>query len=455
MGSKTYNERYKLTWMPDGKRWRKKYRGKMFYFPVGEGEGKMASYNRCLREWKTTLTRLNTVELSDEDREKLSSIRLVEHGYQYGENGDTYEKIIVDIPPVGLPSNGDACAAYVVKLFDDAAGTLIDTKDAPRITVAQEVESQVKRKKEEADAGKLAFKTATRYGEKLEHFKRWIGGNTSLAEISARVLLDYHSLLLDEVKRKKRTAGGARTQFQAVRHLLNTACLLGAIDHLPKILTVPNKHLSFGEVDDTADLKRERNWANDLGTFKKILAASEGRLRLCLLLMMNCGYQQTDIAELGQSEVDWKAGRIKRKRSKGRKQKNVPEVDYLLWRETFDLLKEHKAPADAEPNAKGDPRAIVNQNGTALVNSRTDTDAVETAYERLLTRLTITGDERKPLAAIRKTSSTLIRQSKYADLRFYFLGHAPATIADRNYTVPSKEQFDECIQWLGEQYGVE
>ncbi len=323
------------------------------------------------------------------------------------------------------------------------------------ITVGEEIGSQVSRKKAEADAEKLAYKTATRYGDKLSHFRTWIGGDTPLMDVSARTLLDYHSLLLDEVKGRKRTAGGAKTQFQAVRHLLNTACLLGAIDHLPKILTVPNKLLSFGTADDTAtDLRRERNWVDNLDAFKMIYAASSGRLRLCLLLMMNCGYQQTDVSELGQGEVNWKQGRIRRKRSKGRKQRNVPEVDYLLWQETLDLLRKHKAPADAEPNAKGDPRAIVNENGTALVNPRTDTDAIELAYERLLTRLKITGTARKPLAAIRKTSSTLIRQSKYADFRFYFLGHAPDTVADRNYTIPSTEQFDDCIRWLGEQFGV-
>ncbi len=456
----TYNARYKLTWMSGGRRWRKKYRGKMFYFPIREGETKTASYNRCLREWNATLDKLKAADvsaaLSEEEKSRLAeSVRLVAHGFEYGENGDTVEKIVVDMPPVGLPANGDAIADYIGKLLEGTAGTIIDRKTTRVITVGEEIDSQVNRKKAEADAGHLAFVTATRYGGKLEHFRTWVGGNTPIMDVSARTLLDYHSLLLEEVKGRKRTAGGAKTQFQAVRHLLNTACLLGAIDHLPKILTVPNKLLSFGTVEDTADLKRERNWADDLGAFKKILDASSGRLRLYLLLMMNCGYQQMDVSEFGQREVDWKQGRIRRKRSKGRKQKNVPEVDYLLWRETFDLLTQYKAPEAAERNAKGDPRAIVNANGTSLINPRTDTDAIDLAYKRLLTRLTITGKTRKPLAAIRKTSSTLIRRSKYADLRFYFLGHAPATIADRNYTVPSQEQFDECIRWLGQQYGIE
>ena len=457
---KTYNGRYKLTWMPDGRRWRKKYRGKVYYFAIREEENKTKSYARCLREWNNQLAKLKAVEasatLSEEDRARLAeSIRLVEHGYEYEENGDVFEKIVVDIPPVGLPANGDAAADYVVKLFEDASGKLIDRKgDATLVTVGQEIAHLVQRKKSAADAGKLVFKTASRYEELLEYFVKWIGENTPIEDVSSRRLLDYHDVLQDEVTAGKRTPGGAKSLFQPVRLLLHTAYLRGSIQELPRILAVRNNLLSFGSSGSSPDLKRERNWIDDLDTFKKILTASEGRLRLWLLLMMNCGYQQTDVSELGRSEVDLKLGRICRKRSKGRKQQHVPKVDYLLWRETFDLLKQHKAPADAEPNINGDPRVLVNTNGTALLDERTDTDAIRLTYERLLKKLKIEKPVRKPLAAIRKTSSTLIRQSKYSDLRFYFLGHAPATVADRNYTIPSQEQFDECIRWLGEQYGV-
>src|SRR5262245_30191125 len=49
---------------------------------------------------------------------------------------------------------------------------------------------------------------------------------------------------------------------------------------------------------------------------KTLLAESPDTLRLYLVLMLNCGFQQTDIAELEHGEVDWTSGRIARKRSK-------------------------------------------------------------------------------------------------------------------------------------------
>ncbi len=77
---KTYNHRYTLTWMPDGRRWRKKNRGKVYYFAVKEGENKTTSYNRCLREWNSQLAKLKAAEtadaLSEEDKARIAeSIR--------------------------------------------------------------------------------------------------------------------------------------------------------------------------------------------------------------------------------------------------------------------------------------------------------------------------------------------------------------------------------------------
>ena len=73
---------------------------------------------------------------------------------------------------------------------------------------------------------------------------------------------------------------------------------------------------------------------------RRLLSESEGRLGAWLLLMFNCAYYQSDLADLKPSEVDWKAGRITRKRSKEKDEENVPEVCYRLWPETFQALKQ-------------------------------------------------------------------------------------------------------------------
>lgn len=75
-----------------------------------------------------------------------------------------------------------------------------------------------------------------------------------------------------------------------------------------------------------------------------MLAACEGfpeRMQLYLLLMLNCGMYQNDIAELRSDEVHWKAGTLTRARSKTR-ERGGPVVTYKLWPETFALLKKHR-----------------------------------------------------------------------------------------------------------------
>ena len=70
---------------------------------------------------------------------------------------------------------------------------------------------------------------------------------------------------------------------------------------------------------------------------RELLVASSETTKLYLLLMLNCGMQQGDIAELRQDEVNWETGRLTRQRSKTRKHNadKVPTVSYQLWPETF------------------------------------------------------------------------------------------------------------------------
>ena len=76
-----------------------------------------------------------------------------------------------------------------------------------------------------------------------------------------------------------------------------------------------------------------------------MLGAADERTELYLLLGLNCGFYAVDIGTLLKEGVDLGAGRIKRKRTKTRdRSHDVPEVDYLLWRRTRDLLEKHWNP---------------------------------------------------------------------------------------------------------------
>src|SRR5262249_22416095 len=90
--------------------------------------------------------------------------------------------------------------------------------------------------------------------------------------------------------------------------------------------------------------------AGEIETFtveevRAMLAACDGfseRTKLYILLMLNCGMYQNDIAELHRDELNWTAGTLTRARSKTRERKG-PVVTYNLWPETVALLKKHRA----------------------------------------------------------------------------------------------------------------
>lgn len=188
---------------------------------------------------------------------------------------------------------------------------------------------------------------------------------------------------------------------------------------------------------------------------KQLLGGASERQKLYLLLALNCGMYPVDIAHLRQDEVDWASGRIKRKRTKTRdRSNNVPRVDYLLWRQTFDLLKKHRS---SHPEL-----VLINRNGSPLwvereKNGKFDRNSnIKTAYFQLVAvKLKIAKEDRKPLISLRKTPATMLENSQYGRFSEHFLGEAPHTTASRHYAHKNGAEFDEAIKWLGSQLGIE
>jgi integrase len=189
---------------------------------------------------------------------------------------------------------------------------------------------------------------------------------------------------------------------------------------------------------------------------RTLIEKAKGQFRLHLLLMLNCGFTQKDISDLRQDEVDWAVGRIVRKRGKTARHANVPTVEYVLWPETFALLRAHRS---------GDPdRVLVTRSGAPWVNPRMEgektrfVDNIRVKYYRLRASL----NKGKPCEAwftkrlkdLRKTGATLLgRHSEHRYYAEHYLGHAPRSVAAKHYIAPARDQFDAALTWLGEQLG--
>lgn len=159
--------------------------------------------------------------------------------------------------------------------------------------------------------------------------------------------------------------------------------------------------------------------------------------------MINAGMYQSDISELRRDEMDWKAGTIRRARSKTRG-RGGPEVTYKLWPETLALLK--KLRSDGE-------RVLTTEKGKPLVDSWIEGadrvrryDTVTSAWNRLAKK---TGPLRLPMKHFRKTSATVL--SRHPQFKYfvpYFLAHSPKGPAERSYITPNDAEFFEALEWL-------
>jgi integrase len=185
---------------------------------------------------------------------------------------------------------------------------------------------------------------------------------------------------------------------------------------------------------------------------KTLISGAQGIHRLILLLMLNTGATQKDIADLRKDQIDLTEGRITRCRSKTAKKKSGRTVSYKLWPEVVELLKEYMA--------KDGDRALVTKSGKPWVwtemadgGKMRKSDNVATVFNNLKRKLKMDKVLGKSLKVFRKTSATRLKGNKdYRDLRFLFLGHSTRNVADRHYAKESQTLLDEAVNWLRTDY---
>jgi integrase len=306
-------------------------------------------------------------------------------------------------------------------------------------TVGENIDSFLARKKAKANLGQLSQGYLGVLHAHLHRFKKWIGAGFLIEEISSKTLADYHSFLLSEATEQKISLEYAKDNMKSVKYFVRSCWELELCD-LPR--NINSRELAIESV------KQKIVTFSDEEIQTLLIGASE-RTRLYILLALNCGFTQADIASLKQSEVNWKKGVITRKRSKTEKHENVPVVSYPLWPETSKLLKKHRS--------KDPELVLLNERGKPLLQESNDggnyhkTDNIKKAFERLCKKVKI---KAKTFKHFRKTGSTKLGEHKihkgYIGL---YLGHSPKSIADIHYAEHSKELFNEAVQWLGEQFG--
>lgn len=267
-------------------------------------------------------------------------------------------------------------------------------------------------------------------------------GDSDLDEFSGDCLSRYRAHLLTQ----KFSATHARECLAATRQFLRWSWETKRLDELPRNLTSRGMRITIAKTEPKSF---------EVADIKAILQHAGGKTKLYMLLALNCGMTQADIAAIKPDEYDQHAWTITRRRTKTANCEAVPKVCYPLWTATRELLDKYKS--------KNPERLLVGKNGSAL---KTETltakgklvriDCIGLAYRRFMRSLRNRGlsETNLPFKVFRKTAANLIRADYGMEYSGLFLGHSPRSLQDVNYTKPSSEKFSQAILKLGQILGI-
>ena len=531
--------KFKLTWQPGARgragRWRKKYKGRAYYFSGGRGKTDREAYEAALAEWEKLKLRIDAEtpkahqadyeraigewelvlawcrkhgedEMADVAMAKLELLRKrlsvrkprsiskkdtfegrfdrsvrypgldealaevaeaaeksMRSGYASGPLPG-YEEYIAAankfLEGICGPENATKARTFVVpsqldwgtpdqlqiesEVWHDRLEVMQRSAAPPERTVQAHVDRFLEDKEASVSAGELSAGRAYTLRVHLTHFMDWLGRDTPIAQINGQTLNDYRLELLKRIETDTLARTTGKERLGSVKSFVRWLWQIEAIPSLPRIMDGKSRALKISRSSPTIVVFTESEIA-------VLLAEASDRTKLYILLMLNCGMTQKDVADLQVSEVDWDAGRITRKRSKTEKFASVPTVDYVLWPETLRLLRQ-------ERNTAGSGRVLLNANGRPLWCEEIGkdgkfkkSDLVRSAFDRLKLKTKIS----KPLKSLKKTSASLIRSNeRFASLESLFLGHAPQSMSERHYAEVPQVLFNEAIIWLGGEYGI-
>ncbi|MCA9111966.1 MAG: hypothetical protein KDA52_18575, partial [Planctomycetaceae bacterium] len=240
-------------------------------------------------------------------------------------------------------------------------------------TIAGNIDEYLAAERRRMEAGEIKPSSFESREGRLKHFREF-AGNQSVSAPLGKALQEFRAHQLEQI------ASGSCSQRQA-KHLVDAAIAfvtwlhdVQIIGQLPPGLKKLKIKVSAAQIETLADEE-----------VSALLSQAQGELRLYLLLMLNCGMTQLDIADTQQEDVDWKSGRIRRKRSKTAKHDNVPVVNHLLWDETFQLLREYRSDGTgrALTNRNGNPLRVRGQNASGKA---TNIDNISDRYTRFCDR---------------------------------------------------------------------
>lgn len=431
--------KYLMTWLPKTKRWKKRHRGRDYFVSCRQLETaptKEASWRAANQWWLDQAKEAEQPTEGDRIARATAISRLA--GDFRGMDDDERRSAVDSI--LGEGSYQKLLSRHV------SASTATETVPIER-TVKAQVDAWLALLHSSSKAGQLSGSRFDSYQREIGKFVAWIEPATSIDAVDEPKLESFFVHLSDKVSDGEYSKATASLVFLTARQFISRLAEM-------KLITAPgnlrSRRFRFGQ-GLAATIE-----TFTVGEVRGLLSACDGfsdRTKLFILLMLNTGATQGDVADLRRDEVDWNAGLIKRARSKTR-DRGGPTVTYKLWDETFALLKEHRA--------ESGELALTTREGNPLVRRWVEGgkmrkyDLIRTAWANLAKRMGVR-NHRLGMKHLRKTAATIL--AGHPQFKYYgphFLAHAPQGVADRHYIRPADPEFFAALDWLrGEILGPE
>lgn len=397
-----------LTWHAPSGQWRRMLNGKLYYLGKGRGISDRASYNRAVQAWKQVLA---SAALLQEPRGRSP-----------------------------LPINDEPALA---------AG------EEPRSeTLCEVVERFLRAKEVEARAGKISHRRTEVLRSGLSHLVQMFG-EIPIRTLGAKEVDGFRIRLFDLKAKGQLRSSTANLYFGNFKGFLRWAWSNESIPSLPRNISAP----LFGDTQRDAKPKQyfapneiQQIYRHSLDFHHKRVTAGKADeerdlMTAALLLGLNCGFTQSDIADLKVREVNLasRTPRIVRRRSKTQVQSN-----HLLWRKTKEVLKgwvEGKSPEDP----------VFQRSDGAPVAGRTPEtgsyDIVGDRFARFMKSLFGEGETRR-FRELRRTSANWCAQRKSQSVAEWFLAHTDKHVSAAYIERPQRI-LDVMLAYLEVDFGFE
>lgn len=279
-------KRLHMTWVPGSRRWRKKYRGQWYAVScrqLGCEETKEASWKLANEWWEKQQGIADSAPPTEEDRRSNAAKvwAMVEEWQQLDE--PEREKLVDALLGGGryaaLREQASAVAAQVMEPV------------RPDRTIRAQVAEWGKFLRSVCQAGQMSTGRYDAYLRNVAVFEAWAGPDASVETIDEAKVEGFFTHLSGQVAAEKYSASYAHTLMMTARQFI---ARLGEM----KLITTPgNLRSRRFRFNHSAPSKIETFTVEEVRT---LLSACDGfseRTKLYLLLMLNCGMYQNDIAE--------------------------------------------------------------------------------------------------------------------------------------------------------------